>query len=215
MSAVTVCMPWRPTDDRLSAHDRIRRFWDHFGFNVVEADSDPAQPFHRAQARNRAIEQSPTDTVIFSDADTLPDIGVVYDALDLLDTDGGGVVYPHNWYRHIPAEYVWKMDLMLAPPVDREYRNSDGGVFLTTKQTYWDVGGMDEKLKPVWGYEDSCFSVAARTLSTVTRLVGVMISFNHYVEGNRNINASENQARAALYAACDGRPDLMRELIRR
>jgi predicted glycosyltransferase involved in capsule biosynthesis len=212
MSKATVCIPWRPTDDRLSAHDRIRRFWDHFGFHVVEGDSDPNRPFHRAQARNNAIDKAYTDAIIFCDADTLPMISVVYAALDELDT--AGVVYPHTSYRHIPAEYVFKEDIMLAPPV-KEYRNSDGGVFLTTKKTYWDVGGMDERLHPVWGFEDSCFSLAAATLSTVKRLAGIMISFNHHVDGDRIIGESANWHRWQLYVMCQGKPDLMRELIRK
>lgn len=209
---VCVCIPWRPKPDRIRAHERVLKFWDYFGFKVVESDSDPEQPFHLAQARNRAIERSPYDTVITCDADTITDIGAVLRGLELVQTKG--VVYPHTSFLHIPGSYVDSPDLMRAP-IDKEYRNSDGGIFITTKTAYESVGRMDERFYPVWGYEDSAFRAAAETLSTVGRIPAVMMSFNHTVDGNRVMGiGNPNQFRYQLYKFAYRKPELMRELIK-
>lgn len=207
---VTVCIPWREQPERIRPHLRVLSFWDHFGFKVVEADSDPKRPFHLAQARNNAIGKARTDVFITCDADTIPDIGAVKTGLDMLD--GAGVVYPHNKFRHIPGSLVDDSDLMRAP-VDRVYHHSDGGIFMSSKSIYADIGRMDERFSPTWGYEDSAFRCAAETLSTIARVPGVLMSFNHSVDGDRAMD-NPNKARYQLYQFCYRKPDLMRELIK-
>jgi hypothetical protein len=148
---------------------------------------------------------------ITCDADTIPDIAAVQIGVDLLAHKG--VVYPHTSFRHIPGSLVDSTDLMRAP-VDRLYKNSDGGIFMCTKATYEDIGRMDERFNATWGYEDSAFRCAAETLSTISRVPGVMMSFNHSVDGDRAMD-NPNRTRYQLYQFCYKKPDLMRELIKR
>jgi hypothetical protein len=210
MNDVTVCVPWRPTSDRIAAHRRFREYWAHHGIPVVEADSTPGKPFHRAQARNKAVRKAKTEHIIVSDADTIGDIAPILAALDL-----DGVTYPHNAFRHIPNEYADHPDLMTAP-VDRPYPNSCGGLYVTTRQTYWEVGGNDERFTHSWGFEDSAFYQAARTLTHLHRLPGIIFSFNHAVPGGRDLTQSNpNYARFLIYKACAGNGNMMKELIKR
>ena len=66
----------------VSPHDRVRNM-EHFGFPVIEADSDPDKPFSVAQARNNAVRRAHgADVIIVADADVVPDIGSVHAALD-------------------------------------------------------------------------------------------------------------------------------------
>lgn len=204
-----VCMPWRPQPDRLAAHARVLDFWWHFGFEVIEADSDPRGPFNIAVARNNAVRQAQgADVVILADADTIPDIASVLEAVQ----DPQGVTYPFSTYLHIPGEWVSRSDLFAAKP-DQRYNASVGGVVVCEAETYWELGGMDERFYPVWGYEDNAFALAAHTLVGTRRLPGTIFSFNH--SANRDLSQDNpNRARFALYQFANGKPAMMRELVR-
>lgn len=208
----TVCMPWRPAPDRMAAYARVTAFWKHHGLPIVEADSTPALAFSLAEARNRAVRQAETEYVIVADADTIPDIGAVTRALTMPD----GVTWPFTHYRHIPAEWVDHPDLMTAP-VDQAYRNSVGGLLVCRRETYWRLGGMDDRFERCWGYEDNAFHAAAATLAKVNRLPGTVFSFNHTVAGTgRDMTPrNPNRHRYELYKFANGKPHLMRELIKR
>lgn len=207
----TVAIPWRPQPDRLAAHTRVTNFWKHHQFPVIEADSTPNLPFSLAEARNNAVRQTTTPLVIVADADAIPDIGAVHKALANED----GVTWPFTEYRHIPGDYADKPDLMTAP-IDRTYRNSVGGILVTHTDTYWTLGGMDERFDRRWGYEDNAFHHAANTLSTTHRTPGILFSFNHTVAGGRELtHDNPNRWRADLYRLAAGTPGLMKELIKR
>jgi hypothetical protein len=200
-------MPWRPAPDRIAAHDRVVDFWHHHGFTIVAGDSRPDAPFNLAQARNNAVRRADADVVIVSDADTVPDIGSVLAAIEK-----PGVTWPFTAYRHIPAEYADKADLMSAR-VDQEYNGSVGGIFVTSRDTYWNLGGMDEGFTR-WGYEDSAFYLVAKTLSTVNRLPGIVFSFNHSAERDMT-DGNPNKHRYQLYEFACGKTQVMRELVKR
>jgi hypothetical protein len=206
-------MPWRPQPDRLEAHKRVRAFWDYHGFRVIESDCGSGK-FNLSQARNYAVMRAKTRHVIVADADTLPDIASVIASLDEFD----GVTWPYETYRHIPSRYAAESDLMTAN-IDRQYGNSVGGIFICQLDTYWRLGGCDEKFVG-WGWEDNAFHMVAETLSRCRRQPGITFSFNHFDGDPRHdayrdmTTSNPNYVRAQLYKACFRRPDLMRELIR-
>jgi Glycosyl transferase family 2 len=209
----TVCIPWRSQPDRVAAHHRVCTFWQHHGLPVVMADSDWRQPFQLSEARNSAVRRASTEVIIVADADTIPDIAGVLEAVELVASTPGVIIWPYIYYRHIPAEYADKADLFSAPVV-AEYRNSVGGVLVTTRSTYWAVGGMDERCARCWGFEDNCFYLAAYTLASVRRLDGVVFSFDHPMERDVSEN-NPNRSRWQLYQLASGKPHLMRELVKR
>lgn len=209
MNDVTVAMPWRPTPDRLDAHQRIRQFWRHSKIPVTEADSLPTQPFNVCEARNNAVRKIRTDIVIAADADTLPDLGAIFRALDVLRP--GEVIWPYQTYRHIPPDWVRESDL-LAAPADRVYHNSVAALFITHRDTYWKLGGMDERFTG-WGYDDNAFHAVALTLAAVRRLPGTVFSFNHAADRDTT-DANPNKHRAELYRFATGKPSVMAQLIR-
>jgi hypothetical protein len=205
-----VCIPWRPQPDRVDAYKRVRAFWESTGWTITEADSDPDLPFSLCEARNNAVKQAKTDVIVVADADTLPDLGAVWGAVQ----NPVGVCWPFTKYRHIPGDYHNRADLMSAP-IDREYKGSVGGLFVTTQETYWGLGGMDERFEPRWGADDVAFRYVAHTLSTVSRKPGIVFSFNHSADRDMNKATNPNLMRLELYKFCSGKPDLMRELIKR
>lgn len=212
MTNATVCMPWRPQPDRLAAHQRVRDFWDHHGFPVVEADATSVD-WNLSQARNRAVTAAAAPICIVADADTIPDIAAVHRAVKRIKHGERGVIWPFTMYRHIPGEWAQRADL-LAAPIDQLYRRSVGGLFVVSAHTYWELGGMDERFVG-WGYEDNAFHIAALTLSKVRREEGVVFSFNHSVECNRNLRGNPNVVLYDKYRAAQFNSARMRVLINR
>lgn len=225
MAKAIVCIPWRPTDERFAAYERVTSFWTHHGFSYIPADSDHAgeylpadrlEPFNLSKARNRAVAAANSEYVIVADADTIPDIGAVMFALD---NEFDGVTWPFRQYRHIPNSHALQADLMTAKP-DRVYSGSVGGLFICRRELYWELGGCDE-LFTGWGFEDNAFHLVAQTLSHVRRIDGIVFSFNHFDgdprdDSERDMTATNiNRNRFALYQMCRNSKDLMRELIRR
>lgn len=212
LNDVTVVIPWRPEPDRIPAYEFVRKWWDDNGFSVVVlADSDHYAQFHRAQARNRGVSMAWTDTVIVADADTITDINAVKTALHELDY--GTIIYPHTTYRLIESKYIDAPDLMQAPTIHR-LDNAKGGIIVANRTLYLQIGGMDERFSPAWGYEDAAFGIAAETLAQTRRIEGLMFSFDHTVQRDMTTN-NPNLHRYKLYEMCRGKPELMRELIKR
>src|ERR1700733_15392965 len=85
----TVCIPWRSQPDRVAAHHRVCTFWQHHGLPVVMADSDWRQPFQLSEARNSAVRRASTEVIIVADADTIPDIAGVLEAVELVASTPG------------------------------------------------------------------------------------------------------------------------------
>lgn len=209
---ITVAIPWRPTPDRIPAYDYIRKYWAANGFdNVIVIDSDPSAPFHRAQARNRGVAAATTEKVILADADTITDIAAVNTAVAELDSTT--IIYPHTQYRLIASSYIGAPDLT-TPPAIHTLENAQGGIIITTRTLYQQLGGMDERFDAQWGYEDAAFALTVNTLARARRINGMLISFEHRAVRDMT-NKNPNKHRYTLYELCNGRPELMRELIKR
>jgi hypothetical protein len=201
-----VAIPWRPEPSRLEAYEYVLDFWAKFGWDIVQADSDPAAPFQLSQARNNAVRQT-TGPVIIADADTVPEADAIHQALKLV---GGTVIYPFEEYVTLPR---FTNNLTGVKPLAVNTA-SVGGVIVTDTETYWGLGGMDEQFKR-WGFEDNAFAAAALTLAKVIRTPGRVYSFDHPVSGGRvHGEANPNHRRYQLYLDCLHKPELMRELIK-
>lgn len=212
----TVCIPWRSTPDRLAAYKRCVKYWQDNGFSVKSANSKPSDFFTCGAARNSAVRQADTDIIIIADGDTIPgDIRQIRGAVEWVSDEPDTIVWPFNVYRYVPGDAVDIDDLATAPN-DGEYANdSPGGIVVCNRQTFWDIGGFDERFPAGgWGFDDTSFQLAAKTLARVGRLPGVVYSFNHAV--NRDLsNGNPNKARYRLYEfASRAGEAVMRELIK-
>lgn len=212
----TVCIPWRETPDRIAAYDRCLKFWNDNGFTVSSADSDKNVPFTCGKARNNAVRQAATDIIIIADGDTLPgDIRQIREAMEWVNDEPDMFVWPFTVYRYIPNEAVDLDDITTARN-EGEYPNeSPGGIVVCNRQTFWDIGGFDERFpQGGWGFDDRSFQLAAKTLAKAGRLPGMVYSFDH--KANRDLsNNNPNKVRYRLYEfAARAGADVMRELIK-
>lgn len=186
--------------------------WNHVGAEVITADSDRRGNFNLSRARNNAVRQAKSSVVVVADADTIPDVAAVMSAVE--QCRPGHVCWPFTTYRHIPCEWVDRSDLMAAPVV-QSYADSVGGLIVCDRETYWDFGGFDERFQG-WGYEDNAFRCVANTLGTIGRITATVFSFDHPASVVRDMSRdSPNRVRAELYQMCEGRPSLIRELVKR
>ncbi|AEL98445.1 glycosyltransferase [Mycobacterium phage LinStu] len=227
-----VAIPYRPGPGREQAFDLVRRWWRAWGFDVFVADSNPDLPFSLSEARNNAVrlvEQSELGpgVVVVCDADTIPQCDVIRKAIKIA-SEPGHVIYPFTDYRYISSQWAGRAEDVsddtlietdfgaVATPIWNK-ENSVGGVIVTHSQTYWDLGGMDEKFERCWGFEDNAFVAVADTLAKVIRLPGQVYSFSHEVEGvGRDWSKlNPNYWRNELYQMCWGNPKLMRELVKK
>lgn len=215
----TVCIPWRPQPTRLGPYKKVRAFWEQFGWPIIEADSDPTKHFNLAQARNNAVRQVDSDVVVVSDADVIPTAANVIHAIL---TVGHEIIWPYTQHRYISGDWdgdpfeapVTQLDGMPPQPPEG-YKEWTGSIYVATRESYWRIGGFDERFTS-WGGEDSCFRIAANTLTGARRIPGPCVSYNHECPG-RNGAQQEGGNGTALhsqYRAADLRPLAMLKLTR-
>jgi len=207
----TVAIPWRPTPERIPTHDRVVKFWHDHGFDVIEADSDPAKPWLAGQARNNAVRAATTDIVIVMDADMIVhDIRQIDAAV--IKAAQGFVVWPYTVYRAIPAACVDEDDLYGCEVLVESANEHPCGI-VARRDVYWDLGGYDEGFTPgVWGWEDTAFAMVARTLAPHGRIHGLLYAFDHGGAHDMT-DDNPNKPRACLYTYAEQDPRLMRALI--
>jgi hypothetical protein len=223
----TICIPWRPSPSRIPAYQRVRAFWaDYFpGWPVVTADS-ATEVFSLSQARNNAVRKATTSVVVIADADTLIDPANIHHAVN----DPTGVWWPFEHYKilhpdHLATPFDQFADLPQINTWDGHGVAGVGGILVTTQTEFWRLGGQPPEFIG-WGFEDTAFTIIARTLSQVRRLPGNLYAFEHnpigpdytYPGGTADTpgwdrDITRNQHLLNYYRPGDGRAWLMRELI--
>lgn len=214
MTEATVCIPWRPGPARLAIRNRCVDFWHRHGFPVIEADSDPDLPFLANQARNNAVREAGSDVVILADADTIPGrIEQIHCAVE--QAVQGVVVWPHTVQNYADSRWV-SMPLSAAIAKRVEAGGFSGSLIVIHRETFWSIGGFDERFTPgMGGWDDVSFAMCAATLLKVVRVVGHSWSFE--IEGSEFCNQAQegpNWDRFLLYAQANKQGEAaMRELL--
>jgi hypothetical protein len=213
LPVATICVPWRPSPSRLKPYAKIREYWATFfpDWPLITADAG-GEIFNLAASRNKAVSEAVTDIVVVADADTVPPT----DSVTIAVADPVGVCWPHEVWRLIPGEYAERPfeDFPAAPTV-QEYPGGLGAVMVTTVDEYWRLGGQPEEFEG-WGHEDRAFHCVVTTLSIHRRIGGVAYSIDHDGDspGWTRDGGKRNARLARPYEQANGRPWLMRELLR-
>jgi hypothetical protein len=124
----------------------------------------PGQFWQAAASRNDGVkraQEAHCDVIIINDADTLPEIQPLMEAIENCQKDGM-VHNPYRLCRYYDKDATEK--ILNGISVDlvrhsREFNEANGGIYVCTPEAWWSVGGMDEKFIQ-WGGEDSAFELA-------------------------------------------------------
>lgn len=184
MSDVTVCIPWRPTDDRLEAYGQVRYFYDVEmpGVPIITADAGMGRgTFNRAASRNMAVAQAETELIVVADADTFVEPAALHAAIESArEDDLMNLPYHQGLYLDQNEGY----DPWGAPPLAHpsRYFVPVGGVLVMRKRAWWRAGGQDWRFSG-WGGEDDAFYCAASAmLGPVIRHEGLLVAAWHEEE---------------------------------
>ena len=185
--SLTVLIPWRPQPSRVEAFDAVIAWYrENFGdVDIRTVDCDD-HIFNLAQCRNLGIAsiEDAGQVVIINDADTIPEIGALREAIEAAATSGR-VHLPYTAYHWLGPDGT--AQLLAGRPLtqcDFELvRGACSGVYVTTPATWWAHGGQDERFRG-WGFEDAAWYLAHETLlgEPPRRHTGTVYALSHTPE---------------------------------
>ena len=213
---VTALIPWRPQPSRLAAYDATIEWYQRNlpEVRVVSIDSDD-EVFTLSRCRNLGVARADDDVVIINDADTLPELSPLLEAISAARVDG---------LVHLPyTDYRWLGGIGTAQFAEgRELSQCDyelvvgacSGVYVTTADTWWSHGGQDERFRG-WGFEDAAWYLAHETLldAPPQRHSGRVYAQHHVAEQRFGTQYEANERLMARYREASGNVELMRQVV--
>lgn len=218
---VLVAIPWRSQPHRVYAYNlTVARYCGLLPDATVTTVDTGHEPFCLAGARNegvRTAERGGYDVVVLADADTLPEREPLLAAIDAAQLSGR-VHLPYTEYRSLRADGT--AQLQAGTLVERcthlVVPAACSGVLVTTPETWWSIGGQDERFRG-WGMEDVAFLTAHRALlgGDFVRHDGRVYALHHESATKRGAQYDANVALYQRYltAAETGDPDAMWALV--
>lgn len=213
---VTVVLPWRPQPSRVEAFEVVDA-WYRANLpeaRIVTVDTDDVA-FTLARCRNIGVAGADDDVVVIGDADTLPEIGPLLEAIDAARTSGL-VHLPYTEYRWLGrgGTAAFRAGTALDDCEFELVRGACSGVYVTTPATWQSHGGQDERFRG-WGFEDAAWYLAHETLlgSPPIRHEGRVFALHHTAEVRKGPNYDANAALMQRYRDVAGDPEAMRRFV--
>lgn len=165
---IGLVIPWRETPSRIKPLQSVLE-WYQTNLSDIEifyADR-PGEKWNGAASRNDGVkkaQEAHCDVIIVNDADTIPEIKPLLEAIEHCQKDGM-VHNPYTLCKYIENEmceyYYNGTDIKLLK--HRLYTEANGGIWVCTPETWWSIGGMDERFIQ-WGGEDMAFEMAHKVI---------------------------------------------------
>lgn len=185
---IGLVIPWRPTPSRIKPLAKVIE-WYKINLPDIEIfyTDRPGEFWSASGSRNdgvRRAQEAHCDVVILNDADTLPELDSLLEAIDAAQSDG----MIHNPYRlckyfdmEMSEQFYAGKDIKLLKHT--LYTEANGGIWVCTPETWWSIGGMDEKFVQ-WGAEDSAFELAHTVIkgSKFVKHDGTIYCLGHEVQ---------------------------------
>jgi hypothetical protein len=215
---VTVIIPWRPQPSRLAAFEATSEWYraNLPGAEIRTVDSGEV-PFNLARCRNvgMAAVADPDEVVIIGDADTIPSIAPLLEAVAAA-RDSGLVHLPYTRYQWLGAvgTAAFFGGAPLASVEATLVVGACSGVYVTTPRTWASHGGQDERFRG-WGFEDSAWFAAHTTLlgSQPRRHDGDVYALHHETQLREGEQYDANAALRERYRDAEPSADAMRALV--
>ena len=215
---VTVIIPWRPQPSRLAAFEATSEWYraNLPGAEIRTVDSGDV-PFNLARCRNVGMAHvaDPDDVVVIGDADTIPSIEPLLEAIAA--AAGSGLVHlPYTRYQWLGAAGTAAFfdGVPLADVEATLVVGACSGVYVTTPRTWASHGGQDERFRG-WGFEDSAWFAAHTTLlgSQPHRHDGNVYALHHETQLREGEQYDANAALRERYRDAEPSADAMRALV--
>lgn len=162
---IGIVIPWRATPSRLKPLEKVLGWYDkHMPEAEIFYADRHGELWNPGGSRNDGVQMAQDagcDVVIINDADTLPEISPLLEAVNLAKTDN----LIHNPFTFCKYYDETNTDMFYAgKPIEQCYElfttpDACGGIFVCTPEAWWRVGGMDEKFQQ-WGAEDNAMLYA-------------------------------------------------------
>ena len=213
-----VLIPWRPQPSRVSAFDAVVAWYrENLGdVDIRTVDSDD-EVFNLARCRNLGIASIDDENavVIINDADTIPELDALLEAIAEAATSGR-VHLPYTQYHWLGAKGTEQLLAGKAPHrADHEVvHGACSGVYVTTPATWWSHGGQDERFRG-WGFEDAAWYLAHETLlgEPPRRHQGRVFALHHVPELREGPNYDANAELMEQYRVAAASIDAMAQLV--
>ncbi len=182
---IAVVIPWREQPSRVRAFEAVV---DWYKTNLPEATiytaDRPGPVWNMSGSRNDGVKMAEADgcdVIVMSDADTIPQIEPLYQAINS--------AYKDNMIHNSYSQYRMLGDLgteqffdgvPLIKCSNKTYETACSGIHVFTPKAWWDLGGNDEKFKE-WGYEDTAFDYVHNLVHGVPIIKhrGIAFSLGH------------------------------------
>jgi hypothetical protein len=202
---VAVVIPWRAQPDRRYAFNIVKSWYKENlpDAKIILAD-DGKRHFCLSGCRNIGVkmaEDFEADVVVIGDADTIPEINPLNEAIQAAYKDGY-VHLPYTQYRSLRIQGT--REFQRGIPLDKcDAFIVDGavsGVYVTSPKTWWSHYGQDERFRG-WGFEDAAWYTAHKIIlgQDPVRHEGNVYSMHHKSAKKEGPLYEANAQLCALY----------------
>lgn len=211
---VAIVIPWRAQPDRQYAMTRVKEWYRQAmpDAKIILAD-DNKRLFCLSGCRNIGVkiaENLGADVVVINDADTLPQIEPLLDAISAAYNDTL-VHLPYTEYRSLRKQGTVEftkgkvLEECDAFIVD----GACSGVYVASPKTWWSHYGQDERFRG-WGFEDAAWAAAHKVIlgSEPVRHEGKVFSMHHKSQKKTGPAYEANAQLCARYFSMTTKEDM-------
>jgi len=215
-------IPWREQPSRIKPLEAVL-FWYQTNLPDIEIfySNKPGKYWNAGASRNDGVkkaQEAHCDVIIVNDADTLPEIQPLLKAIK--DCQEDGMIHnPYNLCKYFDKETSERFyngeDIKLLK--HKLFPDANGGIWVCTPETWWSIGGMDEKFLQ-WGGEDSVFEIAHKIIKgkNFTKHDGYIYCLGHNKQEKEegfSLNYSKNVELYWKYYSISS-PEIMLDLVK-
>lgn len=187
---IGVVIPWREHPSRLRPFNEVIKWYNsHMPQADIYLCDNGNTIWEMSGTRNlgiRTAQNDDCDVIILNDADTIPPLAPLQQAIwDALDDNL--IHNPYHIYAYLNQSATEEYFNNGVPLNMLPYNiiDSCSGTMVFTPRAWWDLGGADEKFKR-WGYEDSAQHLVHRLIHKrpFVKHNGTIYAFYHVQQDN-------------------------------